>query len=108
MDIKAKNNHLRISPRKVRAVCDLVRDMKIDEAQIQLENLTKKAARPVKKLLESAIANAENNFDIGKENLYIKEITADKGPTMKRWRPRAFGRTTPIDKRTASYNNSGA
>lgn len=100
MEIKAKNNYLRISPRKVRAICDLIRDMEIGEAEIQLENSTKKAARPVKKLLKSAIANAENNFEIDKKNLQIKEITADKGPTMKRWQPRAFGRTTPIDKRT--------
>lgn len=100
MEIKAKNNYLRISPRKVRALCDLIRDMEIEEAEIQLENSTKKAARPVNKLLKSAIANAENNFEINKENLQIKEIAADKGPTMKRWRPRAFGRTTPIDKKT--------
>lgn len=102
MEINAKNNYLRITPRKVRAICDLIRDMDIDEALIQLENSTKKAARPVKKLLESAIANAENNQDIDRSQLEIKEIKADKGPTLKRWQPRAFGRATPINKRTTN------
>jgi large subunit ribosomal protein L22 len=102
MEINAKNNYLRIPPRKTRAVCDLIRDMEIEEALIQLENSTKKAARPVKKLLESAIANAENNHDLDRSQLEIKEIKADKGPTLKRWQPRAFGRATPINKRTSN------
>lgn len=102
MEINAKNNYLRIPPRKTRAVCDFVRDMEIEKALVQLENSTKKAARPVKKLLKSAIANAENNHDLGRSQLEIKEIRADKGPTLKRWQPRAFGRATPIDKRTTN------
>lgn len=102
MEINAKNNYLRITPRKTRAVCDLIRDMEIKEALIQLENSTKKAARPVKKLLNSAIANAENNHDIDRSKLEIKKIKADKGPTLKRWQPRAFGRATPINKRTTN------
>lgn len=101
MKITAKNNYLRIAPRKVRTVCDLIRDMEIEEALVQLQRANKKAAKPIKKLLESAIANADHNYGISREDLDLKEIKADKGPTLKRWQPRAFGRTTSIDKRTS-------
>lgn len=101
MEVRAKLRFLRKSPKKVRLVTDLVRGMKALEAENQLRFLNKSAAKPVLKLLQSAMANAEHNFNLQKENLYIKTITADDGPTLKRWMPRAFGRATNIRKRTS-------
>lgn len=94
----AKLNNLRIPPRKVRLVINLVRGLKIEEAEKQLKNLKQKAALPIYKLLKSALANAENNFKFKKDNLYIKEIKADEGDRLKRWMPKAMGRATPIHK----------
>lgn len=100
MEIKASLNHLRMSPRKARLVLDVVRQMPIEKALEQLQFLNKLAAEPVKKLIESAIANAKHNFSIERSNLYIKEIKADGGTTLKRWMPRAHGRATTIRKRS--------
>jgi large subunit ribosomal protein L22 len=100
MEIKASLNHLRMSPRKARLVLDVVRKMPIEKALEQLQFLNKLAAEPIKKLIESAIANAEHNFNIERSNLYIKEIKADGGMTLKRWMPRAHGRATTIRKRS--------
>jgi large subunit ribosomal protein L22 len=100
MEIKASLNHLRMSPRKARLVLDVVRKMPIEKALEQLQFLNKLAAEPIKKLIESAIANAEHNFSIERSNLYIKEIKADGGMTLKRWMPRAHGRATTIRKRS--------
>lgn len=99
MEIKANLNHLRMSPRKVRLVIDVIRKMPIDKALDQLQFLNKLASAPVKKLIESAIANAEHNFSIERSNLYIKEIKADEAVTLKRWMPRAHGRATVLRKR---------
>jgi len=99
--ITAKLRHLRISPRKVRLVVDLIRGMDATEAEKQLKFLPQRAARPVLKLLNSAVANALNNFKAIKENLFITKIAVDPGPTLKRWLPRAMGRATPIMKRTS-------
>jgi len=101
MKITAKLNHLRMSPRKVRLVADLVRGMDVKEAEIQLKFLTKRAAGPILKLLNSAVANASHNFNIEKDNLFISEIQVSEGPTLKRWRARAMGRAAPIMKRTS-------
>lgn len=101
MEASAKLRFLRMSPRKVRLVCDIIRGMDAEEAQNQLRFLRKKAAKPVLKLLESAMANAENNFKLKRDNLFIKKITADEGPSLKRWRPRAFGRVSEIKKRSS-------
>ncbi len=101
MKVDAKLNYLRISPRKVRLVADLVRGRKVNEAENRLKFTTKKATKPVGKLLKSAIANAEHNFDLNKNNLYISEIRVDEGPTLKRWRPRARGATNEIQKKTS-------
>lgn len=101
MEIKAKAKYIRLSPRKTRLIADLIRGLDVKEAENQLIFLRKAAARPVLKLLKSAIANALNNFKLKEENLYIKSITVDSGPTLKRWQPRAFGRATPIRKRSA-------
>ena len=100
MEVKAHLNRLRISPRKIRLVADLVRKMNIDEARKQLEFLNKKPTDLILKLMNSAAANARNNFDLKEDNLYISEIFVNEGPTMKRWRPRAMGRAARINKRT--------
>jgi large subunit ribosomal protein L22 len=101
MEIKAQVKFVRMSPRKTRWVIDLIRGLDVEEALHQLQFMTKAAAKPVLKLLNSDIANAVNNFKLKKENLYIKSINVDGGPVLKRWRPRAFGRAAPIKKRSA-------
>lgn len=101
MEIKAQLRHLRIAPRKVRLVLNLVRGLRVNEAENQLRLMSKRAGEPVLKLLNSAIANAKNNKGIDKENLYIDKIFANEGSTLKRWLPRAFGRATPINKRSS-------
>jgi large subunit ribosomal protein L22 len=101
MEVKAKLRYLRMSPRKVRLVVDVIRGMEVDKALAQLRAINKRAARPLTKLLQSAVANAENNFELAEDNLYIKEIRVDEGPTLHRWQPRARGRATPIRKRSS-------
>jgi len=101
MEVKAHTRHLRMSPRKVRLVVDAVRGMAVEPALAQLTFMSRAAARPVKKLLESAIANAEHNFKLDREGLYIKAALVNQGPTLKRWRPRAMGAAAPILKRTS-------
>lgn len=90
-----------MSPRKVRLVCGIIRGMDAEEAQNQLRFLRKRAAKPVLKLLDSAMANAENNFKLKRDNLFIKRITVDDGPSLKRWKQRAFGRVSEIKKRSS-------
>ena len=104
MEVTAKLKNLRVAPRKVRAVADLVRGRKINAALDQLSFSGKQAAKPLAKLINSAVANAKNNFALTENNLYIKTITVDGGATIKRWRPRAQGRATPINKRTSHIN----
>lgn len=89
-----------MSPRKVRLVVNAIRGLSVTAAETRLAFMPKLAAEPVQKLLKSAVANAEHNFKLKKEDLYVKTITADGGPTLNRWRPRAFGRAAPIRKRT--------
>lgn len=101
MQVKAQLKHLRISPRKVRLVCDLVKGLPISEALIQLEFLNKAAASYIKKLLTSAVANAVNNKKINQDELFIKNITVNSGYTLKRWKPRAMGRATMIQKKSS-------
>lgn len=101
MEVSAKLRFLRMSPKKVRLVVDVVRGLDVQKAESQLTFLQKGAARPVLKLLRSAIANAENNFKLKKDNLYLKRIFVDQGPALKRWRSRAFGRAAPILKRSS-------
>lgn len=102
MDIKAKALYIKISPRKVRLVADLVRGKQVQPALDQLQFSTKRAARPVGKLIKSAVANATNNFELAENNLYIKEIKVDDGPVMKRWLPRAHGRATILRKKMSN------
>ncbi len=99
--ITAKLRYLRISPRKVRLVADLIKGLSVIEAERQLKFLTKKSTKPVLKLLGSAVANAKNKANLVKENLYISNVIIENGPTLKRWRPRAMGRAAPIMKRTS-------
>ncbi|MCF7795096.1 50S ribosomal protein L22 [Patescibacteria group bacterium] len=101
MEVKASLKHLRTSPRKTRLVADMVRGEKVDKALNQLKLTNKKVTLPLYKLLMSAISNAENNFELEKDNLMIKEIRVDDGATLKRWMPRAHGRATPIRKRSS-------
>ncbi len=102
MIIKAKLNHLQISPRKVRVVAKMIKNMNTKKAEQQLLYTNKRSAQPLLKLLRSAIANAQHNFDIQKTNdFYVKNIRVDQGPTLKRWRPRAFGRAYTIRKRSS-------
>ena len=100
MEITAKLNNYRQSPRKVRLVLDLIRGLDTQDALTQLKFLNKRSANPVMKLLLSAMANAEHNFSLDQNNLYIKKIYAEAGRTLKRWKPRAFGRTAPILKKS--------
>ncbi len=100
MEVSAKAKYIRMSPRKVRLVVDVVRGMSIAEAQQQLQFMNKAAAVPVLKVLNSAVANAEHNFKLKSEKLFVKTITADGGPTLHRWKARARGRAAPIRKRT--------
>lgn len=99
--VKAELKNYRQSPRKVRLVADLIRGKKADDALTLLTFTAKRASDPIKKLLDSAIANAKHNFDIPVEELFVKEIRVDEGPTLKRWRARAFGRASGIKKRTS-------
>ncbi len=100
MEVKAHTRYLRMSSRKVRLVVDAVRGMAVEPALAQLTFMSRAAARPVKKLLESAIANAEHNFKLDRKDLFIKSALVNQGPTLKRWRPRAMGSAAPILKRT--------
>lgn len=100
MEVHASLRRLRMSPRKVRLVIDVVRGLPVLEAETRLTFLQKSASRPVLKLLKSAIANAEHNFKLDRADLVVAKITADGGPTYHRFTPRAFGRAAPIRKRT--------
>ena len=104
MEVKAQLKHLRMSPRKVRLVVDVVRGAQIDKALAQLKFMKKHASEPVEKLMKSAIANATNNFSLDEHNLFVKTITVDEGVTMKRWMPKAHGRATKLRKRACHVN----
>lgn len=98
---KATASTVRIAPRKVRLVVDLIRGKEIGEA-LAILKLTQRAASPVvEKVLNSAIANAEHNYEMDVENLIVSEVFVNEGPTMKRFRPRAQGRASAINKRTS-------
>jgi ribosomal protein L22 len=99
--VTAKAKYVRSSARKARLVIDHVRGKPIDEARALLRHSPRGVARDLERLLESAIANAENNHDLIGDELYVKEIYADEGPTLKRFRARAQGRAYRIRKRTS-------
>ena len=99
--VRAQAKYVRSSARKARLVCDHIRGKSVDEARAILALTPRAIARDWSKLLESAVANAENNHELVGEDLYIKAVHADEGPTIKRFRPRAMGRATKIRKRTS-------
>ena len=101
MESKAKAKFIRISPRKIRLVMDEIRGKKVGEALNMLSFSPQKGAFLLKKLIDSAVANAESNSNIDVDNLFIKRLFADEGPTLKRLRPRAMGRATKIRKRSS-------
>jgi large subunit ribosomal protein L22 len=98
--VRATAKFIRISPRKVRLVADQVRGKHIDDARALLAFSPRSAALEVSKVIESAAANAEANHDLIGDEMIVREIRVDEGPTIKRFRPRAMGRATPINKRT--------
>ena len=98
-EVKATARYIRMSPRKVRLIADLILGKETTKAQVQLDFAVKAAALPMLKLLKSAIANAQTK-KLATDKLYVKQITVDGGPTLKRSRARAFGRAAPIRKRT--------
>ena len=98
--VRAQAKYVRSSPRKARLVCDHIRGKSVEEARAILAHTPRAIARDWSKLLESAVANAENNHELVGDDLYVKSITADDGPTIRRFRPRAMGRATRIRKRT--------
>ena len=99
--VRAQAKYVRSSARKARLVCDNIRGKSVDEARAILALTPRAVARDWSKLLESAIANAEHNHELVGEDLYVKAVHADEGPTIKRFRPRAMGRATRIRKRTS-------
>ncbi len=100
MEAKAITRNVRISPLKVRLVMDVVRGMPVDRALATLRYMPQKAAREVARTIKSAAANAEHNFDMNRDELYIKTIYADQGPVLKRFMPRARGMANRIRKPT--------
>ncbi len=101
MEARAVARYVRISPYKARPVIDLIRGKDVQEALQILEFTPKKAARLIKKVLESAIANAEHNYNMDPDRLYVKRAYVDEGPRLKRIWPRAWGRASRILKRTS-------
>ncbi len=101
MEARAKLSYARISSRKVKIVIDMIRNKTVGEAMGILKNTPKAASELLIKLLESAMANAVNNHNMNADNLYVAEIFANQGPTLKRVRPRAQGRAFRIRKRTS-------
>ncbi len=99
--VRATAKFVRVSPRKARLVADLVRGKTVTEARAILAFATRDAAVPVRKVLESAAANADHNNGMRSDDLVLSHVTVDPGPTIKRFRPRAQGRATPIMKRTS-------
>jgi large subunit ribosomal protein L22 len=99
--VKAKARYVRIAPRKARLIADQVRGMHIEQARALLQFSPRGAAHDIHKLIDSAAANAENNHDLVGDEMRVASITVDEGPTLRRFRPRAMGRATPINKRTS-------
>src|SRR4051812_10697426 len=99
--VRASARYVRVAPRKARLVADQVRGLTVPQARTLLEFSARGASRDIAKLIASAAANAENNHDLVADDLQIVAIQIDEGPTLKRWRARARGRATRIEKRTS-------
>lgn len=100
-EAKAVAKYIRISPRKVRQVIDIIRGKDVQEALAILKFTPKRASVPVAKVVKSAAANAEHNYEMNKDNLYVAACYVDQGPTLKRWQPRAQGRADVLRHRTS-------
>jgi ribosomal protein L22 len=99
--VRASARYVRIAPRKARLVADQIRGLHIEKARALLQFSPRSAAQDIQKLIDSAAANAENNHDLIGDEMRVSSITVDEGPTLRRFRPRALGRATPINKRTS-------
>src|ERR1700761_5349607 len=99
--VRASAKYVRVAPRKARLIADQVRGLHIEQARALLAFSPRGAAEDIHKLINSAAANAENNHDLVGDEMVISSITVDEGPTLRRFRPRALGRATPINKRTS-------
>lgn len=101
VEAKAIAKYIRISPRKMKPIADLVRGKNANEAIAILKFTPRKGAAVLKKVIESAVANAENNHGMDVESLFVSEVYANQGPTMKRWKAGSMGRANPILRRTS-------
>ena len=101
VEVRAVARYIRVAPRKARLVVDQIRNKSVDKALETLQFSERAAAEPVAKVLRSAVANAENNNGLRSNNLYVKYAYVDEGPTLKRFRPRAKGSASRINKRTS-------
>ncbi len=100
-EVSVKLRYLRLAPRKVRMVADLIRGKSVKEAEVILTNLRKRPALPLLKLLKSAKASAKHNFNLDPEKMLLKKVLVSEGPKLKRYRFRAFGRIYEIQKKTS-------
>lgn len=101
MEVKAQARYVRVTPFKARRVIDLIRGLHVEEARRVLQFSPQAASEPVRKVLDSAVANAEHNHRMNTEALFVSSAFVDEGPTMKRFRPRALGRAFRVRKRTS-------
>jgi ribosomal protein L22 len=99
--VRASARYVRTAPRKARLVADQIRGLQIDRARALLQFSPRSAAQDIAKLIDSAASNAENNHELIADDMKVAEITVDEGPTLRRYRPRALGRATRINKRTS-------
>ena len=101
MEAKAVVRHVRMSPRKMRIIADRVRGKRVEEAMALLKHMPKKGAVVIRKLLISAVANAEQQGDVDVDQLLVRDCNVDNGPILKRWMPRSMGRANRIQHRTS-------
>lgn len=101
MEVRATLSHIRIAPKKLRLVATVVSGMDVHKADQQLQYIPKKGSDMLRRTMNSAVANAIHNHEMMEDNLYISRVFVNEGPIYKRWQPRAFGRATPIWKRTS-------
>ena len=104
MEVKASLKFARVGAQKARLVADVVRGKNVDDALKSLVFMNKKTAGMLKKLIESAVANADNKKTFDLDKLYVKKVWVDEGPSLKRWRPRAQGRAFGVKKKTSHIN----
>jgi len=101
MKVEARLNNLRIAPRKIRMLADIIRRKSVVEARATLKNVVKRGSDPILKLLEQAVSNAKHNYSLSDSNLYISKIVVDEGPKLKRIMPRSRGQAYEIQKKTS-------